>query len=65
MATKTAVDMHVKAEQTSATVKVAEGGVKLRVMARDRNWIQVTDPNGSTSGWIYNRFLTPAEPPAQ
>jgi hypothetical protein len=64
MATKTAVDMHVKAEQSSATVKVAEGGVKLRVMARDKNWVQVADPASSTTGWIYNRFLIPSEPPA-
>ena len=65
MATKTAVDMHAKAEQSSETVKVAEGGVKLRVTARDKNWIQVIDPKTSTTGWIYNRFLTPSEPPAQ
>jgi hypothetical protein len=64
METKTAVDMHAKAEQTSETVKVAEGGVKMRVTARDKNWIKVTDPKTSTSGWIYNRFLQPAEPPA-
>jgi hypothetical protein len=64
METKTAVDMHAKAEQTSETVKVAEGGVKMRVTARDKNWVQVTDPNSSTTGWIYNRFLQPTEPPA-
>ena len=64
MVTKTAVDMHAKAEQSSETVKVAEGGVKMRVTARDKNWVQVTDPKSSTTGWIYNRFLQPAEPPA-
>lgn len=65
MQTKTAVDMHAKAQQSSETVKVADKGVKLRVTARDKNWVQVTDPTSSTTGWIYNRFLTPAEPPAQ
>jgi hypothetical protein len=65
METKTAVDMHAKAEQSSETVKVAEGGVKMRVMARDKNWVQVNDPKSSTTGWIYNRFLQPTEPPAQ
>ncbi|HSD93070.1 MAG TPA: hypothetical protein VLB11_08605 [Methyloceanibacter sp.] len=65
MVTKTAVDMHAKAQQSSETVKVAEGGIKVRVMARDKNWVQVTDPASSTTGWIYNRFLKPAEPPAQ
>jgi uncharacterized protein YgiM (DUF1202 family) len=65
METKTAVDMHAKAQQSSETVKVAEGGVKMRVTARDKNWVQVTDPKTSTTGWIYNRFLQPTEPPAQ
>jgi len=63
--TKTAVDMHAKAEQSSETVKVAQGGVKMRVTARDKRWIQVTDPATSTTGWIYDRFLTPAEAPAE
>jgi hypothetical protein len=62
--TKTAVDMHAKAQQSSETVKVAEGGIKVRVTARDKDWVQVTDPKSSTTGWIYNRFLKPAEPPA-
>ena len=65
MQTKAAVDMHAKAQQSSETVKVADKGVKLRVTARDKNWVQVTDPTSATTGWIYNRFLTPAEPPAQ
>lgn len=65
MVTKTAVDMHAKAEQSSETVKVAQGGVKMRVLARDKRWVQVTDPATSTTGWIYDRFLAPAEAPAQ
>jgi hypothetical protein len=65
METKTAVDMHAKAEQRSETVKVADKGLKLRVTARDKNWIQLNDPASSTTGWIYNRFLKPTDPPAQ
>jgi hypothetical protein len=64
METKTAVDMHAKAEQSSETVKVADGGLKVRVTGRDKRWVQVTDPATSTTGWIYDRFLIPAEPPA-
>jgi hypothetical protein len=64
METKTAVDMHAKAQQSSETVKVAEGGVKMRVLARDKRWIQVIDPETSTTGWIYDRFLKPTDPPA-
>ena len=65
MEIKTAVDMHAKAEQRSETVKVAEGGLKVRVTGRDKNWIQVNDPKSGTTGWIYNRFLKPADAPAQ
>jgi hypothetical protein len=65
METKTAVDMHAKAEQSSETVKVADKGVKLRVKARDKNWVQVNDPASAATGWIYNRFLQPTEPPPQ
>jgi uncharacterized protein YgiM (DUF1202 family) len=61
MVTKAPVDMHAKAGQSSETVKVADKGLKVRVVARDKNWVQVTDPKTSTTGWIYNRFLTPAE----
>jgi hypothetical protein len=64
METKSAVDIHAKAEKSSETVKVAGKGLKLRVMARHNKWVQVTDPKTSTTGWIYNRFLTPTEPAA-
>jgi hypothetical protein len=60
MVTKAPVDMHAKAEQSSETVKVADKGLKVKVVARDKNWVQVTDPKSSTTGWIYGRFLTPA-----
>jgi hypothetical protein len=65
LVTKAPVDMHAKAGQTSETVKVADKGLKVRVVARDKNWVQVTDPKTSTTGWIYNRFLTAPEPVEQ
>ncbi|MGK2923175.1 MAG: SH3 domain-containing protein [Methyloceanibacter sp.] len=65
MEIKTAVDMHARAEQKSETVNVAQGGLKVRVTGRDKNWIQVNDPKSGTTGWIYNRFLKPADAPAQ
>ena len=43
---------------------MAERGLKLRVAARDKNWVQVSDPATSANGWIYSRFLKPTEPPA-
>lgn len=65
METTTAVDMHAKAEQRSDTVKIAQGGLKMRVTGRDKNWIQVNDPKSGTTGWIYNRFLKATDAPAQ
>ncbi len=65
METTTAVDMHARAEQKSDTVKVAQGGLRMRVTGRDKNWIQVNDPKSGTTGWIYNRFLKAADAPAQ
>jgi hypothetical protein len=35
------------------------------VTGRDKNWIQGHDPKSATTGWIYDRFLKPADPPAQ
>jgi hypothetical protein len=64
METKTAVDMHAKAQQSSETVKVVEGGLKVRVTGRDNRWVQVNDPKSSTTGWIYDRFLKPVDAPA-
>ncbi len=60
-----AVDVHAGPQQSSETVKVVEKGLKLRVASRDKNWVEVTDPATSAHGWVYSRFLKPAEPPAQ
>lgn len=59
------VDMHARPEQSSETVKVVEKGLKFRVAARDKNWVQVSDPATSANGWIYSRFLKPTAPPVQ
>jgi hypothetical protein len=58
------VDMHAKPQQSSETVRVMEKGVKMRVTAREKNWVQVSDAT-STRGWIYSRFLKPTQSPAQ
>ncbi|MGH6866586.1 MAG: SH3 domain-containing protein [Methyloceanibacter sp.] len=59
-----AVDVHARPKQSSETVKVVEKGLKLVVTARDKNWVEVSDPATSTKGWVYKRFLKPTEPPA-
>jgi hypothetical protein len=59
-----AVNMHPRPERSSKTIKVANKGAKLRVLARNKSWVQVSDPTTSVKGWVYRRFVKPAEPPA-
>ena len=59
------VNMHTRPRQSSKTVKVAQMGIKLRITARDKGWVQVSDPATSANGWIYSRFLKPTQPPGQ
>ena len=42
---------------TDETFKVAQKGTRLRVLGRDGNWVQITDPATKQEGWIYKRFL--------
>jgi hypothetical protein len=39
------------------TIKIAEKGTKLRVASRRGNWVQVTDPSTSETGWVYSRYV--------
>ena len=50
---------NVRAEpsSTAETIKVAEKGTKLRVASRKGNWVQVTDPATSETGWVYSRYV--------
>ena len=59
-----AVNMRARPRQSAETVKITKKGLKLRVTARDKKWVQVHDPATSTNGWIYSRFLKPTQPPA-
>ena len=38
---------------TARAIGVVAKGAKLRVVARKRGWVQVSDPATSQSGWIY------------
>jgi hypothetical protein len=35
------------------------------VIGRTSNWVRVTDPATSESGWVYSRFIETAQSPAQ
>jgi hypothetical protein len=50
---------------TSDTLRVAEKGAKLRVIGREGNWVQVTDPETKEVGWIYSRYIETAQSPGR
>jgi len=50
---------------TAETLRIAQKGEKLRVIGRESNWVQVTDPASSDTGWVYSRFIETAQSPAQ
>src|SRR6188472_2361573 len=50
---------------TAETLRIAQKGEKLRVIGRESNWVQVTDPATSDTGWVYSRFIEKAQSPAQ
>jgi hypothetical protein len=50
-------NLRAEPSSTAETIKVAEKGMKLRVAARKGNWVQVTDPATSETGWVYSRYV--------
>jgi len=51
-----------KAPSPSAeTLRIAQKGLKLRVIGRESKWVQVTDTATSETGWVYSRFTEPAQ----
>ncbi len=58
-------DVNVRASPSSTgnTLRVASKGTKLRVISRDGNWVQVSDPATSQTGWIYARFVETSAAP--
>jgi hypothetical protein len=59
------VNVRKAPSQTADTLRIAQKGEKLRVIGRESNWVQVTDPATSETGWVYARFIETAQSPAQ
>lgn len=57
------VNVRESPSATGATLRVAQKGAKLRVMSREGNWVQVSDPTTSETGWIYARFVETSSAP--
>jgi Bacterial SH3 domain len=48
------VNLRERPSSSARVVSVVAKGAKLRVIGRNRGWIQVTNPATSHSGWIYS-----------
>jgi TPR repeat protein len=59
------VNVRKAPSQTAETLRIAQKGEKLRVIGRKGNWVQVSDPATSETGWVYSRFIETAQSPAQ
>jgi len=59
------VNVRKSPAQTAETLRIGQKGEKLRVDDRKGNWVQVTDPATSETGWVYSRFIKTAQTPAQ
>ena len=56
-----AVNVRAGPSSTAETHKIVQKGLKFRVLGREGNWVQVTDPSTKEEGWIYTRYLGPVE----
>jgi hypothetical protein len=57
-----AVNMRSNASSAAPVLKVQSKGVRLRVLSRDGNWINVVEPGTSLKGWVYTKYVQSAEP---
>jgi len=58
-----AVNLRADSSGDGEILRVVQKGTKFRSTARNGNWVQVSSPDASEKGWIYNRFLKGAEAP--
>jgi len=58
-----AVNLRADSSGDGEILRVIQKGTKFRSTARNGNWVQVSSPDASEKGWIYNRFLKGAEAP--
>jgi SH3 domain-containing protein len=61
METVSPVNMRADPSSTADTRKIVQKGLKVRVLDRKGNWVQVTNPATKEEGWIYARYLEPAD----
>jgi len=57
-----ATNMRFGPSSSTRVIKVQPAGARLRVKSRDDNWVEVLELESSRTGWVYSKFLTPADP---
>lgn len=50
------VNLREGPSSSEGTLGVLDKGKRLRVVRRQRNWLEVTDPESALRGWIYARY---------
>ena len=55
--------MHGMASETAPMVFAFPSGRTLRVISRYGNWVEVTDPQSATTGWMKAQYLAPVAQP--
>jgi Bacterial SH3 domain len=56
-----AVNMRSNASSAAPVLKVQSKGVRLRVLSRNGNWINVVEPGTSLQGWVHKKYVQSAE----
>jgi SH3-like domain-containing protein len=55
--------VHNDASVSSPTLRFYQPGTALQVVSRQNGWIQITDPASGESGWVFEKYLVPADGP--
>lgn len=51
------VNMRSGPARANPVIGVARRGDRLRVAYRDRDWVEVIEPDSGTRGWVYAKFV--------
>jgi hypothetical protein len=55
------VNLRQAPSSSASVVGVVAKGAKLRVIARKRGWVQVSNPSTAQTGWIYSGYVAAAQ----
>jgi hypothetical protein len=57
-----AVNMRGGGSSSEPVIKVQLEGERLRVASRNGGWVEVVEPETELTGWVYERYVKPAQP---